>query len=128
MAKKPIVSPQSFRYKQVIVMRIDLKMSRGKMAVQVAHAAVSAAEESRKQRSIWWRAWIAEGQRKIVVRTESKQELLELEEKAKDSNLPTALVVDKGLTELPPETITCLGIGPAPSPQIEVITGKLSLL
>jgi PTH2 family peptidyl-tRNA hydrolase len=128
MAKKPTVSPQIFQYKQVIVTRIDLKMSKGKMAVQVAHAAISAAEKSRKQNSVWWRAWIAEGQRKIVVRTESKQKLLELEKKAKDSNLPTALIVDKGLTELPPDTITCLGIGPAPSPKIEAITGKLSLL
>ena len=128
MAKKPTVSPQIFQYKQVIVTRTDLKMSKGKMAVQVAHAAVSAAEKSRKQHSVWWRAWIAEGQRKIVVRTESKQKLLELEKKAKDSNLPTALIVDKGLTELPPDTITCLGIGPAPSPKLEAITGKLSLL
>ena len=128
MAEKSSVGSPTFRYKQVIVMRTDLKMSRGKIAAQAGHAAVSAAEEARKKFSEWWKAWIAEGQCKIAVRAESEQELLELEEKAKQSKLPTALIVDRGLTELPPETITCLGIGPAPSIQIDAITGKSPLL
>jgi PTH2 family peptidyl-tRNA hydrolase len=128
MTKKPSVGLPAFRYKQVIVMRTDLKMSRGKIAAQAGHAAVSAAEEARKNCSDWWKAWIAEGQCKIAVRVESEQELLELEEKAKQSKLPSALIVDRGLTELPPDTITCLGIGPAPSTQIDAITGKLPLL
>ena len=128
MAEKPSVGLPTFRYKQVIVMRTDLKMSGGKIAAQAGHAAVSAAEEARKKYSDWWKAWIAEGQCKIAVRAESEQELLELEEKAKKSKLPTALIIDRGLTELPPDTITCLGIGPAPSTQTDAITGKLPLL
>jgi len=120
--------PPSFRYKQVIVMRNDLKMSKGKIAAQAGHAAVSAAEEARKKCSDWWKAWIAEGQCKIAVRAESEQALLELERKAKSSKLPTALIIDRGLTELPPSSITCLGIGPAPSVQVDAITGKLPLL
>ena len=128
MTEKPSVGLPAFRYKQVIVMRTDLKMGRGKIAAQAGHAAVSAAEESRKKCSDWWKAWIAEGQCKIAVRVESEQELLELEEEAKQSKLPTALIVDRGLTELPPDTVTCLGIGPAPSTQIDAITGKLPLL
>ena len=120
--------PPSFRYKQVIVMRNDLKMSRGKIGAQAGHAAVSAAEEARKKCSGWWKAWIAEGQCKIAVRAESEQELLELEKKAKKAKLPTALIIDRGLTELPPSTITCLGIGPAPSVQVDAITGELPLL
>jgi PTH2 family peptidyl-tRNA hydrolase len=128
MADQPSAGPPTFRYKQVIVMRNDLKMSRGKIAAQAGHAAVSAAEEARKKCSDWWKAWIAEGQCKIAVRAESEDELLELERKAKRSKLPTALIVDRGLTELPPDTVTCLGIGPAPSIQIDAITGKLPLL
>ena len=128
MANNLSGDPPSFRYKQVIVMRNDLKMSRGKIAAQAGHAAVSAAEEARKKCSGWWKAWIAEGQCKIAVRAESEQELLELERKAKKSKLPTALIIDRGLTELPPSTITCLGIGPAPSVQVDAITGKLPLL
>jgi PTH2 family peptidyl-tRNA hydrolase len=128
MAEKPSAGPPTFGYKQVIVMRNDLKMSRGKIAAQAGHAAVSAAEEARKKCSGWWKAWIAEGQCKIAVRAKSEQELLELERKAKRSKLPTALIVDRGLTELPPDTLTCLGIGPAPSAQIDAITGQLPLL
>jgi PTH2 family peptidyl-tRNA hydrolase len=128
MAEKPSAGPPTFRYKQVIIMRNDLKMSRGKIAAQAGHAAVSAAEKARKKCSDWWKAWIEEGQCKIAVRAESEDELLELERKAKGSKLPTALIVDRGLTELPPDTVTCLGIGPAPSIQIDAITGKLPLL
>jgi PTH2 family peptidyl-tRNA hydrolase len=109
-------------------MRNDLKMSRGKIAAQAGHAAISAAEEARKNFSDWWKAWITEGQCKIAVRAEPEQELLELEKKAKKSKLPTSLIIDRGLTELPPSTITCLGIGPAPSVQVDAITGKLPLL
>jgi len=128
MAEKLSAGPPTFRYKQVIVMRNDLKISRGKIAAQAGHAAVSAAEEARKRYSGWWKAWITEGQCKIAVKAESEQELLELERKAKKSKLPTALIVDRGLTELPPDTITCLGIGPAPSAQVDAITGQLPLL
>ena len=128
MADRVSAAAQSFQYKQVIVIRNDLRMSRGKMAAQAGHAAVSAAEEARKKWPSWWKAWIAEGQCKIAVRTESEQKLLELERKAKRSKLPTSLIFDRGLTELPPSTMTCLGIGPAPSPQIDMITGELPLL
>jgi len=128
MAEKPNVNLPIFRYKQVIVLRTDLKMSKGKIAAQAGHAAVSAAEKARKKFSEWWKAWIGEGQCKIAVRARSEEELLELERKARKLKLPSALVIDRGLTELPPDTITCLGIGPAPSSQIDKLTGKLPLL
>jgi len=117
----------TFEYKQVIVVRADLKMSMGKIAAQAGHAAVSAAEEARNKRPEWWNAWLAEGQCKIAVKVASEQELLELEKEAKELKLPSALIYDRGLTELPPGTITCLGIGPAPSHQVDKITGKLPL-
>lgn len=117
-----------FRFKQVIVFRSDLKLSRGKMAAQAGHAAVSAAEETRKNKRGWWKAWIDEGQCKIVVKVKSEKELLELEKQAKESALPCALIVDRGLTEIPPGTITCLGIGPAPTEKIGKLTGALPLL
>ena len=128
MTEKLDADLPTFLYKQVIVLRTDLKMSRGKIAAQAGHAAVSAAEEARKKFSDWWKAWIEEGQCKIAVKAESEQELLELQRKAKELKLPSALVIDRGLTELPPDTITCLGIGPAPSSQVDEITGKLPLL
>lgn len=117
-----------FRYKQVIAVRIDLGMSKGKIAAQVGHAAVSAAEEARKQWSSWWKSWLKEGQCKIAVEVENEPQLLKLERQSRSLGLPYALIHDRGLTELPPDTITCLGIGPAPSQEVDKITGKLTLL
>ncbi|MEM2995082.1 MAG: peptidyl-tRNA hydrolase Pth2 [Candidatus Bathyarchaeia archaeon] len=117
-----------FHYKQVIVFRSDLKLSKGKIAAQSGHAAVSAAEEARKNRRAWWKAWISEGQCKIAVKVKSEKEILKLEKQAKSLGLPYALIVDRGLTEVPPGTITCLGIGPAPSEVVDKLTGKLPLL
>lgn len=117
-----------FKYKQVIVVRSDLEMSPGKIAAQVGHAAVSTAEEASKHHPDWWKAWLNEGQCKIAVKVNSEKELLGLEKEAKELGLPSALISDRGLTELPPDTVTCLGIGPAPSEKVDRITGKLALL
>jgi len=117
-----------FNYKQVIIMRSDLKMGKGKIAAQAGHAAVSAAEVARKEFQRWWKEWLEEGQCKIAVKVKSENELLELEEEAKDSGLPHALISDRGLTQLQPGTVTCLAIGPAPSYKVDKITGKLALL
>jgi len=117
-----------FKYKQVIAMRTDLGMSRGKIAAQAGHAAVSAAEEARKRCLRWWKAWLEEGQCKIAVKVEDEQEILELERQTRELGLPCALIYDRGLTELPPNTLTCLAIGPAPSEKVDKITGKLALL
>lgn len=117
-----------FHYKQILVFRSDLRLSKGKIAAQAGHAAVSAAEEARKLHKTWWTAWISEGQRKIAVKVRSEKELLDLEIQAKESSLPSVLIVDRGLTEIPPDTITCLGIGPAPAEEVDELTGRLPLL
>ena len=117
-----------FRYKQVIVFRSDLRLSRGKTAAQASHAAVSAAEEARKHRKEWFDGWLREGQCKIAVKVPNEKTLTELGEQAKEMGLPCALIVDRGLTEIPPNTVTCLGIGPAPAERVDKITGKLPLL
>jgi len=116
-----------FEYKQVIILRTDLKMSKGKIAAQAGHAAVSSAEESRRRHPEWWRTWIEEGQCKVAVKVENEEELLKIKDKAEELKLPHALIIDRGLTELPPNTMTCLGIGPAPSRQVDKITGTLRL-
>jgi PTH2 family peptidyl-tRNA hydrolase len=117
-----------FRYKQVIVFRSDLRLSKGKIAAQAGHAALSAAEEARKHYRGWWEAWMEEGQCKIAVKVKGENELRELEKQAKELDLPCALIVDRGLTEIPPGTVTCLGVGPAPSEKVDKITGRLPLL
>jgi PTH2 family peptidyl-tRNA hydrolase len=117
-----------FEYKQVIVIRMDLKISRGKIAVQVAHAAVSAAEEARKHAPSSWRKWLWEGQKKVVVKVPKEEDLITLREAAERANLPTYLIRDRGLTELPPGTVTALGIGPALTAAVDKFTGELPLL
>ncbi len=117
-----------FKYKQVIVFRSDLKMGKGKLAAQAGHAAVSAAEEAHKRHRIWWEAWLFEGQCKVAVKVQDEKALTELEEQAKDLDLPNALIVDRGLTQIPEGTVTCLGIGPAPAMLVDKLTGKLKLL
>ena len=128
MTGRTTVDSSAFEYKLVIVLRTDIKMSKGKIAAQAGHAAVSASEYARKNRPEWWNPWIMEGQCKIAVKVKSEQEILELERKARNAKLPAVLIVDRGLTEIPPNTITCLGIGPAPANKVDAITGKLSLL
>ena len=118
---------EEFEYKQVIVFRSDLKLGKGKIAAQAGHAAVSAAEEARKRYRKWWDVWIFEGQRKIAVKVKDEEELLEIEKMAKSLGLPNALITDRGLTQIPEGTITCLGVGPGPSEIIDKLTGKLPL-
>lgn len=117
-----------FRYKQIIVFRSDLRLSKGKAATQAGHAAVSAVEEARKCRKEWFENWLREGQCKIAVKVKTEKAIHELEKQAKEVGLPYALIVDRGLTEIPPGTVTCLGIGPAPIERVDKITGKLPLL
>jgi PTH2 family peptidyl-tRNA hydrolase len=117
-----------FEYKQVLVFRTDLQMSKGKIAAQAGHAAVSAAQEAYKRHKKWWEAWMFEGQKKVAVKVAGEKEIGELEEAADDLGLPHALIVDRGLTEVPEGTVTCLGIGPAPSKMVDRLTANLKLL
>jgi PTH2 family peptidyl-tRNA hydrolase len=114
-------------YKLVVVVREDLKMSGGKLAVQVAHAAVSCALQAKARKPDWFSSWFREGQRKVVVRAKTLEDLHALKDKAARAGIPSELITDAGLTELPPNTTTCLGIGPAPGSQVDPITGALPL-
>lgn len=117
-----------FKYKQVIVARSDLDMSPGKLAVQVAHGAVQGAEKARREHRDWYVAWIAEGQKKVVVKVADEKGLRELQEQTTKEGLPNELVQDAGLTELPPGTVTVLAIGPAPNERVDKLTRDLPLL
>ncbi len=114
--------------KQAIVVRTDLKMGKGKLAAQVAHASLSAAEYARERKPRWYDGWKEGGQAKIVLKVDSEGALDDLYRKAKSAGLPASLIQDKGLTQVDPGTLTCLGVGPGPDDEIDVITGKLKLL
>lgn len=118
----------AFEYKLVVVVREDLPLGCGKWCAQTGHAAVECALKARTENSRWFHAWYAEGQRKVVLRAPGEADLLELKSKADAAKLPTALVKDAGLTQVPPGTLTCLGIGPAPEHLIDAVTGGLKLM
>jgi PTH2 family peptidyl-tRNA hydrolase len=117
--------------KQVIVVRKDLKMGKGKLAVEVAHASCEAVfiilESQNETWLEWLRVWRSQGQMKVVLKVSNEKELLEIFSKAKEFKLPVALVIDAGRTQLPPGTKTAVAIGPAPSNIIDKITGSLKL-
>lgn len=114
-------------HKMVIVVRDDIKLSPGKMAAQVGHAAVNCALAARKSHKEYFDAWYDEGQKKVVVKAKSLEELRGLQAEAKAAKLPNSLITDAGHTELPPGTVTCLGIGPGPDAAVDRITGQLPL-
>ncbi|MHA2026328.1 MAG: peptidyl-tRNA hydrolase Pth2 [Candidatus Thorarchaeota archaeon] len=122
------LTSRTFTFKQVIAVRTDLNMSRGKIAVQVAHGSVSAAEQARVHKQAIWRAWMREGQKKVAVKVTSEEELIELRRLAVNHSLPHALIRDAGMTELPPGTLTVIGIGPTKTETIDEVTGELKLL
>ena len=114
------------KYKMCIVVREDLKMSPGKMAVQVAHGCVGLIQSIIPNSSIVSK-WFLEGQKKIVLRVPNLAALEKVEAKADSLELPNYRVEDFGLTELEPNTVTCLAIGPADDATMKPVTGRLKL-
>src|SRR3989344_6276043 len=99
-------------YKHVILIRQDLKLPKGKMAVQASHASVGALLKSHKDDIDKWKQ---QGMKKIVLKVKDLDELLVYKNQAEDAGLVTSLVEDAGHTVVKPGTITCLGIGPGKS-------------
>jgi PTH2 family peptidyl-tRNA hydrolase len=114
-----------FRYKQCLIIRNDVKMSCGKRCAQAAHASIGAYNNADKSLQ---KAWISEGQKKVVLRSNDERSLYELKVIAERSGVSTSLIQDAGMTEIPPGTITALGLGPAKTEDLDKITGALSLL
>jgi peptidyl-tRNA hydrolase, PTH2 family len=112
-------------YKQAILVRTDLKMSKGKLAAQVAHASVEAVLNSSKLKVTPWKNI---GMKKIILKVEDQKELIKYQRLAKNEKLVASLIKDAGRTELKPGTITCLGIGPDKEDKIDKITSKLKIL
>ena len=113
--------------KQVIVVRTDLDMGKGKIAAQVGHACVLGAEHVRKSNSSWFMKWW-NGQEKVVVKVSSLKELEKIRDGAIELALPWPEVTDAGHTQIAPGTTTCISLGPAPEDLIDKITGELKLL
>lgn len=110
--------------KQVIVVNQALGLPPGKMAAQVAHAAVGAFLAARRELQV---AWLEAGMPKVVVQCPSEADLLSLLARAQEAGLAAMLVRDAGRTVVQAGTATCVGIGPGRAQDIDPITGDLDL-
>lgn len=133
---------KNYDYKQVIVLRKDLKMRKGKMVAQGAHASLAAILGSKHNHflGLVWRVirmianrevrgWLSGRFAKIVVSVDTEAKLHEIYHKAKEAGMLCALIQDAGFTEFKGvPTYTAVAIGPSTIEQIDAITWELTLL
>ena len=113
------------KYKQVILVRDDLKLPKGKLAVQVAHASLDAAMKSDKE---IMEKWKKQGGKKVVLKVADEKELIKYMSMLENDGIKVALIKDAGYTVVEPGTITCLGAGPDLEDKIDKVTGKLKMV
>lgn len=111
--------------KQVIVVNQALKLPVGKLAAQVAHAALGSFLAASHEAQV---AWLQAGMPKIVVYGAEDAALLDLEATARQRQIPTCVIRDAGRTVVRADTMSCVGIGPAPHENIAPLTGTLPLV
>jgi PTH2 family peptidyl-tRNA hydrolase len=129
------------RIKQVLLIRRDLKMRRGKEIAQGSHASMdflveqlrtqlqgSSSDEIKIHLSEVEKTWVVHGMAKVCLQVASEAELLEYHEKAKAAGLQSHVIRDSGRTEFRGEpTYTACAIGPDAVEKIDAVTGTLSL-
>lgn len=116
--------------KQVIIIRKDLNMSPGKAAAQCCHASLTAYKRSHSSDPYETYQWYAGSQTKVILTVDNEEELLAIHTAISiDPFLCERihLIVDEGRTEIPKDSVTALGVGPAPSELINKYTSKLKL-
>ncbi|MDD2626329.1 MAG: peptidyl-tRNA hydrolase Pth2 [Methanomethylophilus sp.] len=124
----PIRGTLDSEYKVVVLVRQDLKMSKGKTAAQVAHAAVGCALACKKKAPSVFTAWDSGGGKIVVLKVTDERELFEFKAIADEQRLINCLITDAGRTEIDPGSVTCLGIGPEQQGNLNHITGELKML
>lgn len=112
-------------YKQVILIRDDLKLPKGKLAAQASHASVEAVLKADDSLLSKWRS---NGQGKIVLKVKDEKELIQYFQQAKDEGLACSLITDAGRTVIAPGTKTAVAIGPDSDEKIDALTKDLKLM
>lgn len=113
--------------KLVLVVRNDLKMGKGKAAAQCAHAAVTAYKQAQKKEPYLLKLWLMTGQRKVVVKADSENEILDIQRKAHEAGLLTTVIHDAGHTQVAAGSLTVISVGPAAAQLLDEVTGHLKL-
>ncbi len=115
-------------YKMVVVVRKDLKMSKGKLCSQVSHAVLKCGLKSKKQKSKIFSIWEKEGSKKIILKVNSLEELISLKNDLDSNNIINSLIKDAGKTFFDEPTITVLAAGPDSEERLNNFFGDLKLL
>ncbi len=114
--------------KMVIAVRKDIDMGKGKIAAQVAHAAVACTLLSMKKNKKIFNEWYDSGQKKVVVKVDNLDEIYKIKEECKELGIISEIITDAGFTQIVPGTVTCIGLGPDNDDTLDEITGKYHLL
>lgn len=114
--------------KQVIIVNKELGMRKGKIAAQVAHAAVKCAIYTFCTKPDLYQAWDDAGHKKVCIEAENKEQCEKLFVLAMQKEIVASKIIDQGLTQIPPNSLTCVAIGPDDEAKIDEITGALKLL
>ena len=118
--------------KMVFLVRQDLKMKAGKIAAQVAHAALGLYDDiifgNNKYRQEALDFWVNYGQKKIVLKVPNLETINNALKQCKNADIQYCLITDAGCTQIPPGSKTVLGIGPDTSEKINKITGTFKLM
>ena len=112
-------------YKQVILVRQDLKLPKGKLSIQVAHASLDVASKSDKKMISEWKQ---QGGKKVALKVADEKELFKYMGILEGEGIKVALIKDAGHTVVEPGTVTCLGVGPDEEEKIDKITGSLKMV
>lgn len=121
-----MVEKVNYLYKQILVLRTDLKMRRGKEISQACHASNLILMYHKDHPDV--QAWLNSQFAKIAVGIESEQELIELVEKARDKGIVVETITDNGNTEFNGvKTLTCAAIGPTHVDNLIGLTDHLKL-
>ena len=126
------VFDESDDLKMVFLVRQDLKMGAGKIAAQVAHAAIGLYDNIFEGDNDYEKNaldfWFNFGQKKVVLKADNLEIMKEVVKKCKELNLEYCMITDAGHTQIPAGSVTVLGIGPDTSEKINRITGNFKLM
>ena len=118
--------------KMVFLVRQDLKMGAGKIAAQVAHAAIGLYDDIFEGDNIYQKNaldnWFNFGQKKVVLKADNLNIMIEVVRKCKELKLQYCMITDAGHTQIPAGSVTVLGIGPDTSEKINLVTGNFKLM
>ncbi|MBN2101698.1 MAG: aminoacyl-tRNA hydrolase [Candidatus Aenigmarchaeota archaeon] len=111
--------------KQVFVIRTNLKMGKGKIAAQVAHAAIELYKKASREEIDEWER---EGSKKVVLKVSGLEEMEQIRNQCHSQKIKTCYIHDAGHTQVEAGSLTVLGIGPVEDEKIDRITGHLKMV